>query len=186
MMLPQVRVLANEAEATRDDLVDVIHGLTPEQGAFRPAAGAWSIAEVIEHLVWAEWSGLNKMMVAMEAWRRGEPVWTEPHPLRDAPIEDIVARTWKAKEKAPPIAEPRMGGPLPYWTAALRSCQVILEEVAGHVREGELDDVVYPHYLSGPLTLRQRFEFLRFHMQRHQDQVVRVRDEAGFPRDRGG
>ena len=177
-MEPQVEGLAREVEAARIELLGRLHGLTSEQGARKPSPDMWSVAEVVEHLVWAEHSGLNKMTVALDAWRRGEPVWTDPHPARDASSEDIVERTWRAKEKAPPIAEPRTGGPLAYWIAFFRSCQDVLEEVADPIEASELDDVIYPHYLSRPLTLRQRLAFLRFHIQRHHVQIEWILRDA--------
>ena len=37
------------------------------------------------------------------------------------------------------------------------------------------------HYLSGPLDAYQRLEFLRFHTDRHYDQVERLKRTEGFP-----
>jgi hypothetical protein len=47
------------------------------------------------------------------------------------------------------------------------------------IRTGE---VVFPHYLSGPLVARQWLAFLRFHLDPHRAQVERVRESADFPR----
>ncbi|MFO7545849.1 MAG: DinB family protein [Trueperaceae bacterium] len=174
-MLPEVQQLVNEIDAARTDLVRRVEHLTAEQGAHQPTPDTWSITEVIEHLVWAELNGLNSMMVAMEASRRGEPVWTAENPNRGKHIEEIVQRTWRAKETAPLGAEPKMGGPLPYWVALFRASQQVVERVAEEIRADELDDVIYPHFLSGPLTMRQRLEFLRYHMQHHMSQVAAIR-----------
>lgn len=174
-MLPEVQQLVNEIAAARQDLLRAVDQLTPGQGAFRPNPDSWSVAEVLEHLVWAELGGLNSMMTAIEAWRRGEPVWTAENPNRGKSIEEIVRDTWREKETAPESAEPTMGGPLPYWVALFRASQQVAERVAEEIRADELDDVIYPHFLSGPLTMRQRLEFLRYHMQHHMPQVGALR-----------
>jgi len=175
-MLPEVRQLVNQVDAALQNLLRAVEHLTPDQGAFRPAPDAWSVAQVLDHLVWAELGGMNSMMTAIEAWRRGEPVWTEANPNRGKTIEEIVKATWREKETAPESAEPKMGGPLPYWVALFRASQQVVERVAEEIGADELDDVIYPHFLSGPLTMRQRFEFLRYHMQHHMPQVAALRD----------
>lgn len=180
-MLPEVRELVIGVASARARMLRELEPLSSEQVRFQPAPETWSATQVLEHLVWAEHSGLNKMMVALEAWRAGEPVWVGENPNQGQSIETIVKRTWQPKEKAPPVAEPRMGGPMPYWLAFFRSCQPVLEDVAEGVRPGELDEVIYPHFLSGPLTLRQRFEFLRFHMEHHLPQVEKLRMDPAFP-----
>lgn len=83
-------------------------------------------------------------------------MWTEANPNRGKTIEEIVKATWREKETAPESAEPNMGGPLTYWTALFRASQQVVERVAEEIRADELDDVIYPHFLSGPLTMRQR------------------------------
>jgi hypothetical protein len=43
------------------------------------------------------------------------------------------------------------------------------------VAEHELDAVAYPHPISGPFTMRQGFEFIRFHLDRHRDHLLESR-----------
>ena len=179
-MVDKVKFLLADINQARQDMLSKARHLTPEQGAFKPAPDQWSVTEVIEHLVLAEHSGINKMWVALEASRKGEPVWTDPNPQKHASIEDIIADTWKDREVAPPIATPSWGGPLAYWLAYFESCQQVVEAVGREIQEAELDEVVFPHYLSGPLTLRQRLEFIRFHIERHVPQVQNIQRHPDF------
>lgn len=174
-MLPEVQRLVNEIAVARQELLRAVEHVPAAQGAFQPAPDAWSIAQVLEHLVWAELGGLNSMMSAIEAWRRGQPVWTDANPNRGKTIEEIIRATWRKKETAPESAGPTMGGPLPYWTALFQASHHVVERVAEEIQADELDDVIYPHFLSGPLTMRQRLEFLRYHMQHHMPQVEALR-----------
>ena len=180
-MLDEVKELTNDARRAREAMIGQLKEFSAEQAAFKPTPESWSAVDVVEHLVLAERGGIHMMWVALEAWREGDPVWKEPHPDRDKPIEEIIAATWQPKEQAPQVATPKLGGPLPYWLAEFTACQGVLEALAKEMREGELDDVIYPHFLSGPLTLRQRFEFIRFHIQRHRDQIDELAANGPFP-----
>lgn len=173
--------LVGRIDQARSALLAEAGALSDEQGAFRPDATRWSAAQLLEHLVWAEQSGLHKMSLALDAHRRGRPVWTEANPNRERGIEEIVTDTWRPREKAPAIAEPTWGGPLSYWLAFFGGCQPVVERVAERIRPEELDEVVYPHYLSGPLTLRQRLAFIAFHIERHHAQLARLRADPDFP-----
>ena len=147
-----------------------------------PDAGEWSVNELLEHLFLAEYSGVSKIWGAAEGWHRGRPVWTGEHTNRGQSIEQIIERTWKPKEKAPPIATPHIGGPLPFWMESLHSCQTLLERLIPVLDGADLEAIIFPHFLSGPLDARQRLEFLRFHLDRHQKQIERVKGSYGFPK----
>lgn len=167
-------------EKSRAALLNSVAGLSEAQANFRPAEGQWSVVEILEHLYLAEVSGVTKIWAALDGLRAGR-VWTEGLPNRGKSIEDVVASTWKAKEVAPPIATPHIGGPLEFWVSATRSLPGILSELGGRLDRVNLEEVVFPHYLSGPLDARQRLDFLRFHIERHADQIARVRTSASFP-----
>jgi len=107
--------------------------------------------------------------------------WTDARPNHGQSIEDVVERTWKSKEIAPPIATPHIGGPLGVWVSCLQSLRPVLSDLAKQLETLDLEAIVYPHYLSGPLDGRQRLEFLRYHMERHLAQIQRVKAHPQFP-----
>lgn len=108
-------------------------------------------------------------------------MWQGETVHRDLPIEELIARTWKPKEVAPPNATPQLGGPLAYWVACLRACQPVLESLGNALHGLDLSLVIFPHFLSGPLDARQRLEFLRFNLDRHRRQIEALMTEPGFP-----
>jgi len=57
--------------AARVRVVAAVTGLTGAEGEWKPDAETWSIGENVEHLVLAEYSGINRMWRAVEAVRRG-------------------------------------------------------------------------------------------------------------------
>lgn len=176
-------LIAAVADA-RQRVVAAVAGVSPAQEAFRPGAEAWSLPQVVEHLVLATQAGINLIWRAADGVRRGEAVhWGRP-------IEAVIAgtwaltepgpRTWKTAERAPENAVPRTGGPLAYWAACLEATQPVLERLPGVLAGLDLQAVVYPHVLSGPLDARQRLEFLRWHLDHHLQQIEEIRAAPGF------
>lgn len=172
--------LVQRVESARTALLQEVSDLRDDQGAFKPSPGEWSVAEILEHLLLAELGGITKIwsgLVELEAGRG----WTGERPHQGKSIEAIIATTWQPKEIAPPVATPHLGGPLSAWSTALQSLTGVLEALGRRLDGQPLEAIVIPHFLSGPLDARQRLEFLRFHLERHREQVARVRTSEGFP-----
>ena len=173
--------LVVSVERARNAVIDSVRNLRPDQATFKPSPDDWSIVENVEHLYLAEISGLTKIWAAALQVRAGV-AWADTRPNHGKSIEDVVATTWKAKETAPGIATPHIGGPLEAWVSSLRSLQSVLADLAKELDGLDLEAVVFPHYLSGPLDGRQRLEFLRFHMERHLQQIRRLQSHPAFPK----
>lgn len=93
---------------------------------------------------------------------------------KNLPIETIIDMTWKPKEKVPAVAAPRIGGPLSFWKISLNSLQEVLNAFGEDLKEDELRWQAHPHPISGALDFQQRIEFLRFHIDRHLNQVSQL------------
>lgn len=179
--MPAVQELISEVAESRRRLLATAANLTPSQAAFKPAPEKWSVLENIEHVVLAEISGVSKIWQAADSFREGAPVSSGEHTNHGLSIDEVVARTWKPKEVAPPIATPHIGGPLQYWITYSESCQSVLDRLGTALNGLDLEQVIIPHFLSGPLDARQRLEFLRFHLDRHRAQILRLFDHESFP-----
>ena len=156
-------------------------GLTYGQSCFHPSPQHWSIADNVEHMVWAETGGINGMWKALEGLRNNNPVWSGDAIHHGLPIEEIISKTWQEKEIVPEIAKPRWGGPIEYWIVALKSCQDLLEGLAVALQGHDPEKIIYPHAISGPLNILQRMEFLRFHLNRHEMQIENIKRHPDFP-----
>ena len=172
--------LIESVERARERVINAVKDLRPDQAMVKPSPEIWSIVENVEHLYLAELSGLTKIWAAAIQVRSGSR-WTENRPNDGQSIETVVDRTWKAREVAPAIATPHIGGPLSAWVSCLKSLRPVLLDLAKELEGIDLQSIVYPHYLSGPLDGRQRLEFLRFHMERHLAQIQRVQAHPQFP-----
>lgn len=162
-------------DAHRDNVLDALNTVSETQSGFKPSPTRWSVCEIAEHLVLAEEVGI------LFIWRALESPWQGEHPHRGLTIEQVVERTWKEKEIAPEPATPRFGGPLPYWIARLSACSTLLKKLSVALGDVDLEEVIYPHVLSGPLDAGQRIDFLAFHMERHRQQIQDVIDHPDYP-----
>lgn len=169
------------ADAARRRIIDANRGLTAAQAAFKAMAVGWSVQAHIEHLVLSEQRGVQRIWLAAEALRRGVPLPVGEAVHRGLPIEEVIAMTWKPKEKAMVETDPVGEGPLSYWIARYEACQPTLEQIPRILAGLDPSLALDLHYLSGPLDAYQRLEFLRFHTDRHYDQVERLKSTEGFP-----
>jgi hypothetical protein len=157
-------------------------GLSPTQATFKPAPDAWCVTENVEHMFWAEHGAINGMWKTFEAFKNNKPVFAGEPIHHGLPIEQIIEKTWKEKELVPEVAKPRLGGPLTFWIISLQNLQEILTGLANALEGYDLENIIHPHPISGPLNVIQRFEFLRFHLNRHQKQIENIKAHPDFPK----
>ena len=178
----KVQVLFEEIEKARMAFIIEVQGLTLEQVGFKAREGEWTILEIAEHIVWAEQIGVCGMFRAIEGIRNHQPIWEGDSPNANCSIEEIIQKTWQPKEKVPKVAEPRWGGSIAYWIDQLKNCRHMLEALIQFAEGVDLAKAIYPHPISGPMDIWQRLAFLRFHLDRHREQVRRVKGEVHFPK----
>lgn len=176
-----LKTLLYSVAQARQQFIQAASGLSNGQAQFKPSEAEWSVVDNVEHMVWAEMGGINGIWKTLEGIRSKKPIWQGEAIHHGLPIEAIIEKTWKEKEQVPEIAKPRWGGPVEYWIAALNNCQGLLELLSHELKGYDLEKVIYPHILSGPLNVIQRMEFLRFHLNRHQSQLERIKAHSGFP-----
>lgn len=174
--------LIESVDIARNNFISVCSGLTKQQQIFRPSENVWSITDNAEHLVWAEWGGVSGMWKALDGLQRNQPVWSGEPVHQGLKIEEIISKTWQAKEKVPLSAAPQWGGNISFWLSALANCQQSLYALQKDLEGYDPELVIYPHPISGPLNVLQRMEFLRFHIERHQKQVEGLKSHPLYPR----
>ncbi|HEY5748798.1 MAG TPA: DinB family protein [Chryseolinea sp.] len=173
--------LLNSVALARHHFIQAASGLTYAQSQFKPSADVWSVVDNVEHMVWAEMGGINGIWKTLDGIRTNKPIWTGEAIHHGLPIEKIIEKTWKEKEQVPEIAKPRWGGSVDYWIEALSNCQNMLGSLCDELEGYDLEQIIYPHIISGPLNVVQRMEFLRFHLNRHQRQIENLKTHPDFP-----
>ena len=173
--------LIQDVERAREQFIQAASGLSQEQSQFKSSAEVWSVAENVEHMVWAEMGGINGIWKTVNALKMNTPLWTGEAVHHGLTIGQIIEKTWKPKEQVPEIAKPRWGGPVEYWIVALRNCKPLLESLALQLEGYDLEKIIYPHIISGPLNVIQRMQFLAFHLDRHRQQIEKIKLHPGYP-----
>jgi len=169
-----IQKLVQEVSTARKRYLNQIVDISEAHAQWKPDPDLWNITEVTEHLFWAEQGGIIGMWKTLHAIREGTIACTYDSNHKDMSIEQIIAITWQSKEKVPDIAAPRFGGPFSFWKFSLHSLQEVLDAFGQDLRLEELRMQAQPHPISGALDFHQRFEFLRFHIDRHREQVAQL------------
>ena len=172
-----VKQLIREVSAARQEFLNEISNVTELQAHWKPTPEVWNITEITEHLFWAEHGAIAGMWKTIHAIRDGKTERTYDFVHKDLPVEEIIRITWREKEIVPAVAAPRLGGPLSFWKASFDSLQPVLEAFGADLQEMELRLQAHPHPISGPMDFHQRLEFLRFHINRHRNQVLWLLNE---------
>jgi uncharacterized damage-inducible protein DinB len=164
--------LVAHLEMTRSWLVDEVSGLSPAQLDFKPSADAWSILQVIDHLVVVApiyWQDLQTAVKAPAA---------RASQMTDADVLWYgIDRTHR--EKAIPSEVPK--GQLRDLRAALEAHRTHQARLVQYVKT-TTDD------LRGHVVQRQRCDAYQWallistHEQRHILQIREIKAHAGFPR----
>ncbi len=166
--------LIAEVGGVRAQVLRRAGALSPGVARWSPAAGVWSTAEIVEHLVRAEGFGLRGLWREAEAVREGsgQPI---VGPAEAARTIDEVFAELPDRVEAPDAVLPTAGGrPLGYWLARLDAHQLELVRLGAELREVGPARVTLPHYVAGPLDGWQRLGFFRWHLERHLAQIGRL------------
>jgi hypothetical protein len=172
--------LLYKIKASRSQIIESVKNISSVQGSTKIEPVTWNIQEVIEHLVLAERGGFDLIYTAAERFRMGDPVWSGKSKNEGLSIEEIILNTWKPKEKAPESATPTGKWSLGVWLSHFQNCDDLLKNLKVIVKNLPLNEVIYPHFLCGPLDVIQRLEFIRFHIDRHQLQILEINKNIGI------
>ena len=172
--MSHVKKLIDEIASARYRYLKQLETITEQEAQWKPVPEVWNIMEITEHLFWAEQGGILGMWKTLHAIRDGKMECKYDSNHKDMPIEKIIELTWQPKEQVPAVAAPRMGGTIFFWRESLKSLHNILEVFGNDIRDDELRIMAHPHPISGAMDFQQRLEFLRFHIDRHKNQVLQL------------
>jgi hypothetical protein len=163
--------LLKELDCSRKSYLETIEPLSQNQAEQIISEKSWSVIKITEHLYWAEFLGIAVMEKELIEVRNGKQNISHPKFSIESTIEEIITGTWKTKEEAPRIAVPKIEGSIFFWKESFNQLQIFSKNFVNQINNDELDLYAHQHPISGPLTFRQRVEFLRFHIDRHKLQA---------------
>ena len=176
-MLPILRSRFDELERQRRAVVDELLRHSPAQLQFRPAPGAWSLADLMQHLVLVEESTLEFLRSKPP---RPASTRTLAHRIRWAMFAMVAPRSIRVRvpvAAVKPVGEVPVATLLTRWDAVREQLQAHLESIT----EAQLPMVVMKHPIGGPLPVLETLEFIRLHLVHHGHQIRRIRSAPGWP-----
>ncbi len=180
MPLPQeLQKLVDELDAADRDARAVADGLDETRGSWRPAPGAWSVAECLDHLATANRVYLAPMGDAAERGRAGGRL--RRRPALPGLLGGMFARSLeppvRMKMKNPTVATPRTSPPLADSLAAFLESE---ERVRAFIRANHDLDLagirfVNPFVRGIRFSLATGLHVIAAHDRRHLWQAWNVR-----------
>jgi DinB superfamily len=152
----------------RQRLVERVEGLSETEQHFRPAAGAWSAAEIAEHLSLIEG---NMVRLVGKLLRQSESAGAAAGtPMQPFSLDEFAAQARTQKFVAPEAVRPH-GVSVTAALAALRASRAALHALRPRIEAADGTRISYPHPIFGPLNLYQWLAFIGLHEGRHLHQL---------------
>jgi hypothetical protein len=172
---PRLEELLQYADAQRAVLLAAVATVPESARDRRPAADAWSVAEVLEHLHRVE-QGIARLIARQVERARGKGLAQETETSSLLHSLDHLALTQRnTRFPAPDFVQPEGTLPASAAITALEHSRRALREALATGDGLALATVSFPHVLLGPLTLYQWVLFLGQHECRH---ALQIRDIA--------
>ena len=184
---PEIAELLAQAEAARAEARSLCDGLSAEQLLWRPAPGAWGIAECLDHLVrsggwFVKQAGHGLADAQARGLRADRPLrlpWLDRLAVRvlEPPVRRLRVRAPRGSEP-PADLDPR---------AAVAAFDQLQDALAGRVRECDGWDLRRararsPWHPAIKLSLGGLLLVTLAHERRHLWQARQVREAPAFPR----
>jgi uncharacterized protein YfkK (UPF0435 family) len=154
--------------------------ITETQAAFRPSADDWSIAEIAEHLAITNNGFLRigfKLLKQAEA--AGAP------PLSALNLKHVLltdeGQQNPIKFPAPDVVKPQGGQALAASLAKIEESRAGLEAALPRLKAADCSEYKFPHPAIGPISAYQWLIVWGEHMDRHRQQIQRLKATPGFP-----
>jgi hypothetical protein len=145
--------------------------MTNAQESLRTAPGAWSVAEIAEHLAIIE-ERLSKLFpVMVTKAEAGGLRRTEEQPFQPVTVAGLVERSNREKYIAPETARPTGKVPLKDSLDRLERSRQAIRALQPRLEVLDLTDVTYPHPAFGQLSAYQWLIFIGLHEERHLRQI---------------
>ena len=174
-MHPRIAEIAEQLERTRRELLAAVPSrLAPADLARRPAAGAWSIAEIVDHC-----SSLESTVARMversltRAGPEGLPRERSSESVVTA-FDGAIIRDRSCRFEAPAVVQPRPGVSAAEARSALDASREALRAAMSRADGYDLGSVSVPHPALGSLTLYQWLLVVAYHDARHAAQIAEV------------
>ncbi len=179
-MIVPVEKKFTKIEEQRRKLLEEISKLTHEQQNFKPAPESWSIAQVLNHLIYAETNSVKYMQKKLQG------VAAEPKSGIKEVFRSIMLNMFlrlPVKYKAPKAALPVQEEVYIFenlktqWEGIRAEIKKILDQLDA----ASTEKLIFKHPIVGKFNIYQTMSFLVEHIEHHKKQIGRIKAERAFP-----
>lgn len=160
--------------------LDAVEGLSDEQWNFKPAAGKWSVGEVVEHIYLAEGLIFKQVEAAMAA--PFNPNWKEKTKGKSEFIERVmVNRTGKAQapEQIVPVGKLTRSELMEKLKSARAATIKFAEQTEAPLKSHTSE---HPFPVFNTLSAYNWLIYIPLHNIRHNQQIDEVKASPNFPK----
>jgi uncharacterized damage-inducible protein DinB len=159
-------------DKTRERLYKRVESLTDTQANAHPGENAWSITDIIEHLMILE-NRLAQMMKMMLTKAEGASKGKSDGAIKIKPfsLDQFIERSQREKYVAPEAVRPSGAANLPDLLARMRASREELHTLQPRIEATDLSMLTYPHPAFGPLDFYQWLALIGLHEERHLSQI---------------
>lgn len=173
LMNPQLEAQYLKLEETRNQLLDKLEGLDEDLLNTSPAAGKWSVNQIIAHLIQVE--QITNTYIQRKVQKQGT--------LEDASIRHTfrslllkLALHSGMKFKAPDVvATVPDRSSLSVLRSQWDNSRYHLEDTLTELPQDLMDKCLFRHPSAGPLSITQTMTFLQDHFHHHARQIAHLR-----------
>lgn len=161
-------------EEKRKELLQSFAGVPADRLGRKPADGAWSVAEILDHLGIVE-SGVARLIAKRAGKAREAGLGEEKSTESVLPsFAQHGVKLEAMKMESPTTVYPRANADLQEALDGLKASRESLRAAAGAANGLSLGEIKHTHPLLGELDLYQWIIFLGQHEARHRKQIERT------------
>lgn len=180
-MIVPVEKQFKSIEEQRKNLLDEIAKLSHTQQNFKPAPEAWSILQVVNHLLYAETNVVKYMLKKIQGIATVEKAGVQ------AKVRSAVLNTFlksPLKFKAPKAAMPAQEEVYIFENLRRQWNEVRAEfgKILDQLNPADAEKLLFKHPISGKFNIYQTMSFLQEHIAHHIRQIGRIKSDPGFPK----
>ncbi|GIV33890.1 MAG: hypothetical protein KatS3mg031_1425 [Chitinophagales bacterium] len=170
----------NALETQRKKLLSRIAGFSHEQQNYRPAPQAWSMLQVLNHLIYAEANTvkyLDKKILAVNSI----PKSGAGSRIRLFILNSALRSPFRFK--APKAALPHQEEVYIFENLRAEWDQVRQQMHAflNHLDAASARKLIFRHPIAGRFNIHQTLSFIEEHIRHHEKQIDRIAASSGFP-----
>ncbi|HLP53060.1 MAG TPA: DinB family protein [Chitinophagales bacterium] len=171
-MNAQIEKGFNQLEANRKALFDTLKQYPDDLLNKKPSEQAWSVAEVVDHVLTAEEYSLKYLQKKVQDVANAKP---EGFKQKWRWLLIKVVFNFNIKFPAPEVVAPKAG----YQTKAQMEARwnenrKQMHSILSKLNDKEINSQLWKHALAGKMNLHHMVEFLGMHFNRHRKQIDRT------------